>query len=178
LETLVTADVNGQVGTKSLSYRLSACWRKPTQLWAVSCSSVYVLRAESCLGICGRSTPSFLYASKRCSSRSDHRFCLFVLERPCSALQESPLLLLKSGDKAAPTPIKQSAAPPVQEQSAPVRDRFLNFVEQRTRIVPSLRPGRAAKMYSHERPSFHIRSSFASSSSVHGTLLFFGFNGA
>jgi len=31
-------------------------------------------------------------------------------------------------------------------------------------------------MYSHERPLFHIWSSFASSS-VYGTLLFFGSNG-
>ena len=69
--------------------------------------------------------------------------------------------------------MKQLAPPPVQERSAPVRDRFLNFVEQRTRIDPLLRLGRAAKMYSHERPSFHILSSFISSSSNH--LLFFGF---
>jgi len=41
--------------------------------------------------------PSFLYASKRCSSRSDRRLRLFVLERPCSASLESPLSLLKSG---------------------------------------------------------------------------------
>jgi len=34
----------------------------------------------------------------------------------------------------------------------------------------------AAKMYSHEQPSFHIWASFISSS-THETLLFFGFNG-
>jgi len=33
---------------------------------------------------------SFLYASKRCSSRSSHRLFFLVFERPCSALQESP----------------------------------------------------------------------------------------
>ena len=54
---------------------------------------------------------------------------------------------------------------------------FLNFIEQRTRIVSFLWLGRASAMYSHERPSFHVRSSFASSS-VYGTLLFFRFNGA
>jgi len=140
-------------------------------------------------------SPSFLYASKRCSSRADHRFCLFVLERPCSASQESLLSLLKSGspslksslsplldgstfsDTEAPTSIKQSASSPVQERPAPVRGRFLNFVEQRTRMDPSLRLGRAAKMYSHERPSVHIWASFTSSS-IHDTLLFFDFNGA
>ena len=45
---------------------------------------------------------------------------------------------------------KQLAPPPVQERPAPVRGRFLNFVEQRTRMVPSLWLGRAANMYSHE----------------------------
>jgi hypothetical protein len=74
--------------------------------------------------------------------------------------------------------MKQLAPPLVQERPAPVRGRFLNFVEQRTRMVPSLRLGRAAKMYPHERPSFHIWRSFISSSSVYGTRLFFGFNGA
>lgn len=72
---------------------------------------------------------SFLYASKRCSSRSGHRLCLFVLEWPCSSLQESPLSLLKAGSPSlessssplldgstfsnteAPTPMKQAPAP-------------------------------------------------------------------
>jgi hypothetical protein len=36
--------------------------------------------------------PSFLYASKRCSSRSDHRLCLLVLERPCSVKHPSSSL--------------------------------------------------------------------------------------
>jgi hypothetical protein len=40
---------------------------------------------------------SFLYASKRCSSRSDHRLYLLVLERPCSpSLEHSSSLLLDS----------------------------------------------------------------------------------
>jgi hypothetical protein len=40
---------------------------------------------------------SFLYASKRCSSRSDHRLCLLVLERPCSpSLEHSLSSLLDS----------------------------------------------------------------------------------
>jgi hypothetical protein len=111
--------------------------------------------------------------------------CLFVLEWGCSALQESlslessssPLLDSSTFDIGAPTPVKQSAAPPVQERPAPVRGRFLNFVEQRTRMDPSVRLGRAAKMSSHGRPSFHIWISFLSSS-THETLLFFGFNGA
>jgi hypothetical protein len=118
------------------------------------------------------------------------------LERPCSASLESLLSLLKSGfpslesssspllegstfsDTGAPTSMKQYCLLQFQKRLAPVRGRFLNFVEQRTRLVPSLRLGRAAKMYSHERPSFHIWSSFISSSSVHGALPFFGFNGA
>src|ERR1700743_1739113 len=42
--------------------------------------------------------PSFLYASKRCSSRSDHRLCLLVLECPCSASLKHPSSsLLDSG---------------------------------------------------------------------------------
>jgi hypothetical protein len=73
--------------------------------------------------------------------------------------------------------MKQLDPLPVQERLAYIRGRFLNFVEQRTRMDPSLRLGRAAKMYSHERPSFHIWTSFISSS-IHETLLFFGFNGA
>ena len=42
---------------------------------------------------------SFLYASKRCSSRPDHRLCLLVRERPCSSSFEHPsssLLRLRS----------------------------------------------------------------------------------
>ncbi|KAH8797034.1 hypothetical protein F5882DRAFT_22836, partial [Hyaloscypha sp. PMI_1271] len=40
---------------------------------------------------------SFLYASKRYSSRSDHRLCLLVLERPCSpSLEHSSSSLLDS----------------------------------------------------------------------------------
>ena len=128
--------------------------------------------------------------------QSDHRLCLLVLRtallglartsvivaaRLGIALESSSSPLLDGSpfsDTAAPTPMKQSAAPPVQEQPAPERGRFLNLVEQRTRMEPSLRLGRAAKMYSHERPSFHIWSSIISSSFVHGTLLFFGFNSA
>lgn len=42
--------------------------------------------------------PSFLYASKHCSSRSDHRLCLLVVQRICSAsLKHSSLSLLDSG---------------------------------------------------------------------------------
>jgi len=42
--------------------------------------------------------PSFLYATKRCSSRSDHRLCLHVLERLCSSSLEHPSSpLLRSG---------------------------------------------------------------------------------
>ena len=51
------ADAQGQVGTQSLSCCLSASVRKPTRVWAVSCSSAYVLRTESCQGTCQRSTP-------------------------------------------------------------------------------------------------------------------------
>jgi hypothetical protein len=38
--------------------------------------------------------PSFLYTSKRCSSRSNYRLCLLVLERPYSPLLEHPLTSL------------------------------------------------------------------------------------
>jgi hypothetical protein len=80
--------------------------------------------------------PSFLYATKRCSSWCDHRLCLLVLERPCSASLESPLSLLKSGSPSlesllsslldgsivsvagAPMSTKQLAPPPVQERSS------------------------------------------------------------
>ena len=74
--------------------------RKLTWLCAVPWSSACVLRPESCPGTCRRSSPqdlpSFLYASKHCSSRSDHQLCFLVLEGPCSALLESLLSLLKS----------------------------------------------------------------------------------
>ena len=50
--------------------------------------------------------PVFLYASKRCSSRSDHRLCLLVLKRPWSASLESPLSLLKSG---SPSPLPSTS---------------------------------------------------------------------
>jgi hypothetical protein len=111
---------------------------------------------------------ALLYATKCCSSRSDHQLCLLMLLLDGSSFS----------DTGASTSMKQLAPPPVQERPAPVRGRFLNFVEQRTRIVPSLRLGRVAKMYSHERSSFHIRSSIISSSSVHRTLLLFSFNSA
>jgi hypothetical protein len=56
--------------------------RKPPRLCAVPRSSACVLRPESCLGTCQRSSsktcPPVLYASKHCSSRSDHRLCLLV----------------------------------------------------------------------------------------------------
>jgi hypothetical protein len=113
--------------------------------------------------------------------------CLFGLERGCSALQESPSLESSSSplpdsstisDIGAPTPMKQLAAPPVQERPAPIRGRFLNFVEQRTRMVPLLRPGRAAAISSHKQPSFHILNSVASSFGVHLTRLFLGCNSA
>ena len=74
--------------------------------------------------------------------------------------------------------MKQVAPPLVQERLGPVPGRFLNFVEQRTQIVPLLRLGSAAKIYSHERPSLYIWSSFISSFFVHGILLLLGFNGA
>jgi hypothetical protein len=65
-----------------------------------------------------------LYASKSCSSRSDHRLCLLVLKRPCSASLEhpssslldwgssslessSPLLDGSTSDTGAPTSMKQ-----------------------------------------------------------------------
>jgi hypothetical protein len=50
-------DAKGQVGTQSLSCCLSTCGRKPIRLGAGPCSSACVLRAESCLGTCQRSTP-------------------------------------------------------------------------------------------------------------------------
>jgi hypothetical protein len=133
-----------------------------------------VQRVRTAAGVLPKKIHSQFSCIPASASRADHRFCLFVLEQLCSASQESPLSLLKSGspslesssslllnsstfsDTEAPTSMKQSASSPVQERPAPVRGRCLNFVEQRTRMDPSLRVGRAAKMYSHERPSFHI----------------------
>jgi hypothetical protein len=49
--------------------------------------------------------PSFLYASKRCSSRSDHRLCLLVLECPCSSSLGHPSSsLLGSGSLSLKPP--------------------------------------------------------------------------
>jgi hypothetical protein len=148
---------------------LSCCpstWgRKPSRLWAGPCSSAYVLQAESCLGICRRSSskacPLACMLVSAARSRSDHRLCLPVLERTCSALLESPLSLLKYGspslessssslldgltvsDAGAPTSTKQLAPPLVQERPAHLHIvgslyYLLNFVEQRTRMVPML----------------------------------------
>jgi hypothetical protein len=48
---------------------------------------------------------SFLYASKRCSSRSNHRLCLLVLERPCSpSLEHSSSSLLDSESQSLRPP--------------------------------------------------------------------------
>ena len=57
LSEIRPADTKGQVGTQSLSCRLSTCVKESTRLRAGSCSSAYVLRAESCQGTCQRSTP-------------------------------------------------------------------------------------------------------------------------
>jgi hypothetical protein len=80
------------------------CGRKPIRLWAGSCSSACACACvlRSCQGTCQRSTPqdlpSFLDASKRCSSKSGHRLCLLVLEQSCSASLEHPSSsLLTSG---------------------------------------------------------------------------------
>lgn len=99
---------------------------------------------------------------------------IFILE----SLSLSLLDGLTFSDTEASTSMKQSAPSSVQEWSASVQGCFLNFVEQRTQMVPSLRPRRTAKMYFHERPLSHIWSSFIFSSSVHGILLFFDFNSA
>jgi hypothetical protein len=49
--------------------------------------------------------PSFLYAIKRCSSRSDHRLCLLVLECPCStSLKHPSSSLLDSGSLSLKPP--------------------------------------------------------------------------
>jgi len=49
--------------------------------------------------------PSLLYASKHCSSRSDHRLCLLVIERPCSASLKHPSSsLLDSGSPSLKPP--------------------------------------------------------------------------
>jgi len=66
------------------------------------CSSVYVSPARVLPGnlqkIHSQDLPAFSYASKRRSSRSDHRLCLLALERLCSAaLESSSSSLLRSG---------------------------------------------------------------------------------
>jgi len=80
-------------------------------------------------------------------------------------------------------PTKQLALPLVQERPAHLHItaspyHFLNFVEQRTRMVPMLQRGRAALISSHEQPLFLIWSRVASSSGIHLTRLFSGCNSA
>jgi hypothetical protein len=65
---------------------------------------------------------------------------LFLIHDREETLSSSPLFGSSTfSNTGAPTPMEQSAALLVQERPAPVRGRFLNFVEQRTRMDPSLR---------------------------------------
>jgi hypothetical protein len=52
--------------------------------------------------------PSFLYASKRCSSRYGHRLCLLVLERPCSPSLEHPSSSLLDSESLSLKPLSSS----------------------------------------------------------------------
>jgi len=116
--------------------------------------SALQLRPESCLGTCpllcmsakaARPSLTIGFACS-CSKQS----CSASLKHPSSSLLDSgsPSLesfsspLLDSSTFSAPTSMKHWPLP-VQERLAPVWDRFLNFVEQRT--VSSLQTGRAER---------------------------------
>jgi hypothetical protein len=90
------ADAKGQVGTQSLNCWLSTCASGQDHVPAhASCGRVLPRNLPK---IHSQNLPSFLYASKRCSSRSDHRLCLLVLECSClSLLEHLPSSLLRSG---------------------------------------------------------------------------------
>jgi hypothetical protein len=67
------------------------------------------------------------------------RISIVTAQVGISILESSSSPLLDGStfsDTGASMSMKQLAAPPVQERLAPVRGRFLNFVEQRTWIVP------------------------------------------
>ena len=93
METLVPADTKGQGGAGSLS-----CF--PVHLLEEAYSPLGRTMFER-VRTAGRVLPGnlpkihfqdlpSLYASKRCSSRSDHRLCLLVRERPCSSSLRHP----------------------------------------------------------------------------------------
>jgi hypothetical protein len=88
------------VGTKSL---MSTCVRKPySSLGRIMFQRVRTaaeVLPRNFLKIHSQHLPSFLYTSKRCSSRSDHRLCLLVLKRPCSPSLEHPSSSLPDPDR-------------------------------------------------------------------------------
>ena len=116
------------------SSSLTCCPAHPREEAYLTLRYTMVVRTPA--AVLPKNLPSFLYASKRCSSKSDHQLCLLTLERHCSASLESPLSPLNSGspslessssslldgstfsDAGAPTPMKQLAPHLVQERSA------------------------------------------------------------
>jgi len=86
LQILDPAEAKEQARTQCLSCRLSTCWSllasRPDHVPAHQVLPGNLPKIHS------QDLPSFLYASKRYSSRPNHRPCLLVLERPCSASLE------------------------------------------------------------------------------------------
>ncbi len=86
----------GHIDTQSLSYCPATCGRKPVRSlgWTIFQRGRMYCGLRSCWGTCQRFTartcPLVVYASKRCSSGSDHRLCLFVRKRPCLVVLEHP----------------------------------------------------------------------------------------
>jgi hypothetical protein len=167
-----------------LSYRLSTCGRNHSPLGRIMFQRVRIA-GPVLPGNCGRSTPktcspSCMLASAAHLDLTIGCSCSSGPARPRSNLHcRAEVRILNHRHRrcltGAPTSMKQLAPPLVQERPTPVQGRFLNFVEQRTRMDPSLQLGRVAKMYSHKRPLFYIWASFILSS-TYETLLFFGFN--
>lgn len=135
--------------------------------------------------------PSLLYASKPCSSRFDHRLCLLVCERLCSSSLEHPSpSLLGSGLLSLKPPSSSllDGLPPCDARASAssafarlgldtvgmsccyFQKRYpFSFVGYCTWIAPGVRSGRAARVSSHEQPSFFILSIVPFSSGFYGT---------
>jgi hypothetical protein len=109
MQTSIPAEAKGQAGTQSLSYRLSTCVRKPTHLlrfitlgrWR---NAGRVLLPLNLRKIHFQDLPSFLHASKRCSSIGSHGIFTPVL-KPCfSSLKHRSSSPLGSGSLSLKSP--------------------------------------------------------------------------
>jgi hypothetical protein len=99
--------------------------------------------------------PSFLYANKCCSSRSNHRLCLLVRERPCSsslkplsssfARQLTPLRYKSLGTHGFACYVRVGYSKDVVRSVPLLQQHYtFNFVEYYTCIAPRVRCRRAA----------------------------------